>query len=183
MWISPEFKVYLIREFQRLKDEEQKQLGWTAKRELSKINYRIHTDAIKQNLIPEEVTASQASIIYAEEADVLNVAMFGQTALVNAVDVGRHGKEHRVLPVATLLDGVEVLQLLVGFRFEFGHFLSLGFNGIIKRLGAFRLVPDVKVETVAALCFHQRRRIRQSLSGPSSSCGFNELCFWSETVC
>ena len=80
MWISPEFKVYLIREFQRLKDEEQKQLGWTAKRELSKINYRIHTDAIKQNLIPEEVTAAQASIIYAEEADVLNVAMFGQTA-------------------------------------------------------------------------------------------------------
>ena len=80
MWISPEFKVYLIREFQRLKDEEQKQFGWTAKRELSKINYRIHTDAIKQNLIPEEVTAAQASIIYAEEADVLNVAMFGQTA-------------------------------------------------------------------------------------------------------
>ena len=80
MWISPEFKVYLIREFQRLKDEEQKQLGWTAKRELSKINYRIHTDAIKQNLIPKEVTAAQASIIYAEEADVLNVAMFGQTA-------------------------------------------------------------------------------------------------------
>ena len=80
MWISPEFKVYLIREFQRLKDEEQNQLGWTAKRELSKINYRIHTDAIKQNLIPEEVTAAQAGIIYAEEADVLNVAMFGQTA-------------------------------------------------------------------------------------------------------
>ena len=80
MWISPEFKVYLIREFQRLKDEEQKQLGWTAKRELSKINYRIHTDAIKKNLIPEEVTQAQASIIYAEEADVLNVAMFGQTA-------------------------------------------------------------------------------------------------------
>ena len=77
---KPRFKVYLIREFQRLKDEEQKQLGWTAKRELSKINYRIHTDAIKQNLIPEEVTAAQASIIYAEEADVLNVAMFGQTA-------------------------------------------------------------------------------------------------------
>ena len=80
MWISPEFKVYLIREFQRLKDDEQKQLGWTAKRELSKINYRIHTDAIKQNLIPEEVTQEQASIIYAEEADVLNVAMFGITA-------------------------------------------------------------------------------------------------------
>ena len=79
-WVSPQFKLYLIQEFERMKSEEQKQLGWTAKRELSKINYRIHTDAIKQNLIPEEVTAAQASIIYAEEADVLNVAMFGQTA-------------------------------------------------------------------------------------------------------
>lgn len=80
MWISPEFKVYLIREFQRLKSEEQKLIGWSAKRELSKINYRIHTDAIKQNLIPDEITQSQTAIIYAEEADVLNVAMFGMTA-------------------------------------------------------------------------------------------------------
>ena len=80
MWISPEFKVYLIREFQRLKAEEQAQLGWSAKRELSKINYRIHTDAIRQNLIPSEVTPAQANIIYANEADVLNVAMFGMTA-------------------------------------------------------------------------------------------------------
>ncbi|MDD4847651.1 MAG: KilA-N domain-containing protein [Bacteroidales bacterium] len=80
MWISPEFKVYLIREFQRLKSQEQQLLGWTAKRELSKINYRIHTDAIKQNLIPVEITSKQLSLIYAEEADVLNVAMFGMTA-------------------------------------------------------------------------------------------------------
>ena len=80
MWISPEFKVYLIREFQRLKEEEQKLLGWTAKRELSKVNYRIHTDAIKQNLIPTEVSERQISFIYANEADVLNVALFGMTA-------------------------------------------------------------------------------------------------------
>ena len=79
-WVSPQFKLYLIREYQRLKDEEQKQLGWSAKRELSKINYRIHTDAIKRNIIPQEVTPQQASIIYANEADVLNVAMFGMTA-------------------------------------------------------------------------------------------------------
>lgn len=65
-----------------MKEQEQAQLGWTAKRELSKINYRIHTDAIKQNLIPAKVTASQASIIYANEADVLNVAMFGMTAKI-----------------------------------------------------------------------------------------------------
>ncbi len=80
MWISPEFKIYVVKEFQRLKADEQKLLGWTAKRELSKINYRIHTDAIKSHLIPSEVTSAQASIIYAEEADVLNVAMFGMTA-------------------------------------------------------------------------------------------------------
>ena len=80
MWISPEFKIYIVKEFQRLKTEEQRLLGWSAKRELSKINYRIHTDAIKQNLVPAEVTPAQASIIYANEADVLNVAMFGLTA-------------------------------------------------------------------------------------------------------
>ena len=80
MWISPEFKVYVVREFQRLKTDEQKQLAWSAKRELSKINYRIHTDAIKSNLIPAEVTREQAAMKYAEEADVLNVAMFGMTA-------------------------------------------------------------------------------------------------------
>lgn len=79
-WVSPQFKLYLIQEFDRLKAEEQKQIGWSAKRELSKINYRIHTDAIKHNLIPDEVTPAQANIIYAEEADVLNVAMFGKTA-------------------------------------------------------------------------------------------------------
>ena len=79
-WISVEFELYIIKEFQRLKTEEQAQLGWSAKRELSKINYRIHTDAIKQNLIPAEVSPAQASIIYANEADVLNVAMFGMTA-------------------------------------------------------------------------------------------------------
>ncbi len=79
-WISVEFELYFIKEFQRLKEEEQKLLGWSAKRELAKINYRIHTDAIKQNLIPPEVTPYQKSLIYADEADMLNVAMFGMTA-------------------------------------------------------------------------------------------------------
>jgi len=79
-WVSVEFELYLIKEFQRLKEEEQKQIGWSAKRELSKINYHIHTDAIKQNLLPVELTAKQTSIIYASEADVLNVALFGMTA-------------------------------------------------------------------------------------------------------
>lgn len=79
-WISVEFKLYLITEFERLKEEEQKQLGWSAKRELAKLNYRIHTDAIKQNLIPPELDRRKTSIVYANEADVLNVAMFGMTA-------------------------------------------------------------------------------------------------------
>lgn len=79
-WVSPQFKLYLLREFQRLKEEEQKQLGWSAKRELSKINYHIHTDAIKQNLVPQELTPQQTAIVYAEEADVLNMALFGVTA-------------------------------------------------------------------------------------------------------
>ncbi len=79
-WVSVEFELYLVKEFQRLKEEEQKQLGWSAKRELAKLNYHIHTDAIKQNLIPQELSPAQTSIIYASEADVLNVALFGITA-------------------------------------------------------------------------------------------------------
>ena len=79
-WVSPQFKLYLLKEFQRLKEDEQKQIGWTAKRELSKINYHIHTDSIRQNLIPQELTSQQISNIYANEADVLNVSLFGITA-------------------------------------------------------------------------------------------------------
>ena len=78
--ISVPFKLYLIEEFQRLKEEEQKALGWSAKRELAKINYHIHTDAIKEHLIPEEIDPYHRSLIYANEADVLNVALFGITA-------------------------------------------------------------------------------------------------------
>ena len=78
--ISVSFKLYLINEFQRLKEEEQKQIGWSAKRELAKINYQIHTQAIKENLIPKELTPTQISIVYAHEADVLNMALFGVTA-------------------------------------------------------------------------------------------------------
>jgi hypothetical protein len=79
-WISIEFELYFIKEFQRLKEEEQKQLGWSAKRELAKVNYLIHTDAIKEHLIPKQISRKQASIIYANEADVLNVSLFGKTA-------------------------------------------------------------------------------------------------------
>ena len=79
-WISVEFKFYLIKEFQRLKDQEAKQLGWDIKRNLARINYRIHTDAIKENLIPPELLPQQVGQVYASEADVLNMALFGMTA-------------------------------------------------------------------------------------------------------
>jgi hypothetical protein len=79
-WISVEFELYVVKEFQRLKEEEQKALGWTAKRELAKINYHIHTSAVSRNLIPKELSKEQINFIYANEADVLNVAMFGMTA-------------------------------------------------------------------------------------------------------
>lgn len=80
MWISAEFKIYLIKEFQRLKDQERKQLGWDIRRSLTKINHRIHTDAIRENLIPPALSKAQVSLIYATEADILNMALFGRTA-------------------------------------------------------------------------------------------------------
>ena len=82
MWISPQFKIFLIKEFQRLKEEENSRLKlkWNLQRTLAKVNYHIHTDAIKENLIPKEVTKKQMQLIYADEADLLNIALFGITA-------------------------------------------------------------------------------------------------------
>lgn len=82
MWISPEFKVYLVKEFRRLKDEEASRQSreWSLQRTLAKVNYRIHTDAIRDHLIPPELTRAQISFVYASEADLLNVALFGKTA-------------------------------------------------------------------------------------------------------
>ena len=79
MWLSPELQIYVVKEFQRLKEAEANDLEWSVKRQLTKINYRIHTDAIKENLIPENLTAKQISQVYAYEADVLNMALFGKT--------------------------------------------------------------------------------------------------------
>ncbi|MBN2964564.1 KilA-N domain-containing protein [Sulfurospirillum sp. T05] len=79
-WVSVEFKLYLIKEFQRLKSEELKQLGWDIRRNLTKLNYKIHTDTIKENLTPKELTPSQINFVYASEADILNVALFGMSA-------------------------------------------------------------------------------------------------------
>ena len=103
-WISAEFKLFLITEFQRLKDEEQKQLGWDIKRNLAKINYRIHTDAIRENLIPENLSKGQINFVYASEADVLNVALFGKTA--------KQWREQNVNETGNIRDYANVSQLV-----------------------------------------------------------------------
>ena len=103
-WVSVEFKLYLIIEFQRLKEQELKQLGWDIRRNLTKINYRIHTDAIKQNLIPKELTPQQINFIYANEADILNIALFGKTA--------KQWKEERPDKKGNIRDEANVNQLV-----------------------------------------------------------------------
>jgi len=108
-WISVEFKLYLIKEFQRLKEQEHQQLGWDIKRNLAKVNYLIHTDAIKENLVPDTLTAPQISFVYASEADLLNVALFGVTAKqwrdANPSDKGNmrdHANVHQLVCLANL---------------------------------------------------------------------------------
>ena len=113
MWISPKFKLLLIKEFERLKAEEQKQIGWNAKRELSKINYKIHTDAIKNNLIPKELNKNQINFVYAEEADVLNMALFGMTAKewrTNNLNLNRNIRNYATMNELICLANLENLN-------------------------------------------------------------------------
>ena len=120
MWISPEFKIYLIKELQRLKDQEREQLGWDIRRNLARINSRIHTDAIKENLIPPQLGKSQTSAIYAGEADVLKMALFGVTAAQwRPSNPGRKGN---------IRDYAEMSQLVCLSNFEnlHAHFISDG---------------------------------------------------------
>ena len=106
-WISAEFKLYFIKEFRRLKNEESEKLrlGWDVKRELVKINYKIHTDAIKENLIPREITSKEAQMIYASEADILNKALFGMTA--------KEWSEKNSNKKGNMRDYADVMQLVV----------------------------------------------------------------------
>ena len=131
-WISSEFKLYLIREFQRLKDDESRRLSlaWNLNRTLSKLNYRIHTDAVKAHLIPPEVTPAQAAITYATEADLLNVALFGHTA--------RQWRDANPKLEGNVRDYASVEQLLVlanveGMNAEFIH-MGLAQGERLKRL-------------------------------------------------
>ena len=132
MWISPEFKIYLVKEFRRLKEDENRRLSlaWNLNRTLSKLNYRIHTDAIKAHLIPPEITPAQAAITYATEADVLNVALFGQTA--------KQWRDANPKLEGNMRDHAAIEQLLVlanieGMNAEFIH-MSLPQGDRLKRL-------------------------------------------------
>lgn len=118
MWISPRFKIYLIKEFQRLKNDENDRLklDWNLQRTLAKVNYHIHTDAIKENLIPKEITQAQASFIYANEADLLNVALFGITAKewrVNNPDKNGNIRDHATLEQLVVLSNMESINALL----------------------------------------------------------------------
>lgn len=128
MWISPEFKIYLIKEFQRLKDEEYKQLGWDIRRNLTKINYRIHTDAIKTNLIPPELTKEQIHLVYATEADILNMALFGMTA--------KQWRDSNPDLKGNIRDYANVSQLVCLANLETlnAHFINEGFEQSLRLL-------------------------------------------------
>ena len=137
MWISPEFKIYLIKEFQRLKEDENRRLSlaWNLNRTLSKLNYRIHTDAIKAHLIPAVVTSAQATITYASEADLLNVALFGQTAKQwRDANANLEGNMREYATIEQLL----VLANIEGMNAEFIH-MALPQGDRLKRLNAIAI--------------------------------------------
>ena len=150
MWISPEFKIYLIKEFQRLKEDENRRLSleWNLNRTLSKLNYRIHTDAIKENIIPENLTKEQISFIYASEADVLNVALFGKTARQWREE--NPGKEGNIRDYST----VEQLLVLANLESMNAEFIRMNlpqterlkkFNQIaIQQLKSLTVSPNIR---------------------------------------
>jgi len=138
-WVSAEFKLYLIKEFQRLKDDEneQKQLGWDIKRTIVKMNYTIHTDAIKNNLIPLNIAKSKIAFIYASEADLLNVALFGMSA--------KEWQESNTDKNGNMRDYASVEQLVVLANLE-----SLNAEFIKQKLS-----PQVRVERLNAIAIEQ----------------------------
>ncbi len=146
MWISPEFKIYLVKEFRRLKEDENRRLSlaWNLNRTLSRLNYRIHTDAIKAHLIPPEVTPAQAAITYATEADLLNVALFGQTARQwRAAKPDLEGNMREYATVEQLL----VLANIEGMNAEFIH-MGLAQGDRLKRLN------QIAIRQMQALTAH-----------------------------
>ena len=136
MWLSPEFQIYLVNEFQRLKDDENSRLKveWNLQRTLAKVNYRIHTDAIKESLIPQKITQQQASLVYATEADLLNVALFGVTARV--------WKEENPEKTGNIRDYATLEQLVVLSNME-------SINALLIRQGLEQSKRLIELNTVA----------------------------------
>ena len=137
-WLSPEFKLYLIKEFQRLKEDENQRLSlaWNLNRTLAKVNYRIHTDAIKENIIPSQVNKTQQQIIYASEADLLNVALFGKTAKQWRKE--NKGKEGNIRDYST----IEQLLVLVNLESMNAEFIRMNLTqgARLKKLNEIAII-------------------------------------------
>ena len=140
-WVSPKFKIYLIKEFQRLKEEEYKQLGWDIRRNLTKINYRIHTDAIKEKLIPPEISKQQINLVYSSEADILNMALFGITA--------KQWREENIKLTGNIRDYANVSQLVCLANLENlnAHFI----NQKLSQSERLRLLNDIAISQMKLL--------------------------------
>jgi len=147
-WISVEFKLYLIKEFQRLKEYEQKQLGWDIRRNLVKINYRIHTDAIKSNLIPPELSKKQINLVYASEADILNMALFGKTA--------KQWREENPEQKGNIRDYANVSQLVCLANLENlnAHFIQQG----LSQSERLQVLNDIAIQQMELLTDDKTRK-------------------------
>lgn len=147
-WLSPEFKLYLIKEFQRLKEEEYrtKSLEWNLQRTLAKVNYRIHTDSIKENLIPPQVTKAQINFIYANEADILNVALFGITA--------KEWRDSNLNKKGNIRDFAVLEQLIVMVNLE-------SMNAELIRLG---LSQSERLKRLNEIAINQMKSLAKSIS-------------------
>jgi hypothetical protein len=162
-WISVEFKLYLIKEFQRLKEDEHKKLGWDIRRNLAKINYRIHTDAVQENLIPPELTRPQINAVYASEADVLNMALFGTSA--------KEWREMNPDKKGNIRDYADISQLVCLSNLENlnAHFISDGLPqperlAKLNAIAIHQMTLLTSDATVRLISGGERNRERESLS-------------------
>lgn len=156
-WISPEFKLYIIKDFQRLKDDENSRLSlnWNLNRELTKLNYKIHTDAIKENLIIPELTTAQKSFVYANEADVLNVALFGKTA--------KEWRDENPDKKGNIRDYSDINYLLVLAKLESYNAILIEQNiPQAKRLEMLRSTAEKQLKTILGLDFSSTKLLTEA---------------------
>lgn len=156
-WISPEFKLYIIKGFQRLKDDENSRLSlnWNLNRELTKLNYKIHTDAIKENLIIPELTTAQKSFVYANEADVLNVALFGKTA--------KEWRDENPDKKGNIRDYSDINYLLVLANLESYNAILIEQNiPQAKRLEMLRSTAEKQLKTILGLDFSSTKLLTEA---------------------